>query len=88
MMEVMGKFVDLLGGKYFIVEDLGIVVIDLKLMVKYFEYIVGVDVQYYYVGEILDGNFVFFMVYGVFVGVKVLVEYGLNRSLEGVIVVI
>lgn len=29
MMKVMGKFVELLGGKYFIVEDLGILVMDL-----------------------------------------------------------
>lgn len=57
-------------------------------MVIELDYIVGVNVKYYYVGEVFDGNLVLFIVYGVFVGLKVMVEYGLKCSFDGVSVVI
>lgn len=88
MMEAMGKFVDSLGGSYFTAEDSGIAVTDLQNMAKHSPYIAGVKAQYHYADEIPDGNPAPSTAYGVFVGLKASVEYGLNTSLDGVSVAI
>lgn len=88
MMEAMGKFVDSLGGSYFTAEDSGIAVTDLQNMAKHSPYIAGVNAQYHYADEIPDGNPAPSTAYGVFVGLKASVEYGLNTSLDGVSVAI
>lgn len=73
MMKVMGCFVESFNGCYIIVEDLGISVENLQVMVIQLLYIVGMLVQYNVLGEMLIGNLVLLMVYGVFVGLKVMV---------------
>ncbi len=88
MMRAMGKFVDSLGGKYFTAEDSGIAVTDLQTMATQSQYIAGVHAKYHYAGEVPNGNPAPSTAYGVFVGLKASVEYGLKRDLEGVTVAI
>lgn len=88
MMEAMGKFVDNLNGQYITAEDSGISVTDLKLMVKHSEHIAGDEANYRYDGGEADGNPAPSTAYGVFVGLKASVEYGLKRNLNGVKVAI
>jgi leucine dehydrogenase len=88
MMRAMGKFVDSLGGKYFTAEDSGIAVTDLQTMAEESDYIAGVSAKYHYAGEEANGNPAPSTAYGVFVGLKASVEFGLKRSLEGVSVAI
>ncbi|NDW20732.1 Glu/Leu/Phe/Val dehydrogenase [Alteromonas hispanica] len=88
MMRAMGKFVDSLGGKYFTAEDSGIAVTDLQIMAEESDYIAGVSAKYHYAGEEANGNPAPSTAYGVFVGLKASVEFGLKRSLDGVSVAI
>lgn len=88
MMKAMGKFVDSLGGKYFTAEDSGIAVTDLQTMAEESDYIAGVSAKYHYAGEVPNGNPAPSTAYGVFVGLKASVEFGLKRSLDGVSVAI
>jgi len=88
MMTAMGKFVDSLGGKYFTAEDSGIAVTDLTTMARECDYIAGVKAKYHYAGEVPDGNPAPSTAYGVYVGLKGSVEFGLKRSLDGVSVAI
>lgn len=88
MMRAMGKFVDSLGGKYFTAEDSGIAVTDLQTMAEESDYIAGVSAKYHYAGEEANGNPAPSTAYGVFVGLKASVEFGLKRSLDGVSVAI
>ena len=88
MMEAMGRFVDSLGGTYYTAEDSGIAVGDLKTMATQSDYIAGVNAKYHYAGEQPDGNPAPSTAYGVFVGLKATVEYGLKRDLDGVSVAI
>ncbi|AFT77642.1 leucine dehydrogenase [Alteromonas macleodii str. 'Black Sea 11'] len=88
MMKAMGKFVESLGGKYFTAEDSGISVTDLQTMATESDYIAGIHAKYHYAGEVPDGNPAPSTAYGVFVGLKATVEYGLKRSLDGVSVAI
>lgn len=84
MMSAMGEFVASLGGKYFTAEDSGIAVSDLKIMSQHSDYIAGIHAKYHYAGEQADGNPAPSTAYGVFVGLKSSVEFGLNQSLKGV----
>ncbi|WP_420935339.1 Glu/Leu/Phe/Val dehydrogenase dimerization domain-containing protein [Alteromonas sp. A081] len=88
MMRAMGKFVDSLGGKYFTAEDSGIAVTDLQTMAEESDYIAGVSAKYHYAGEVPNGNPAPSTAYGVYVGLKASVEFGLKRSLDGVSVAI
>ena len=88
MMEAMGRFVESLGGTYYTAEDSGIAVSDLKTMATQSDYIAGVNAKYHYAGEQPDGNPAPSTAYGVFVGLKASVEYGLKSDLEGVSVAI
>lgn len=88
MMTAMGKFVDSLGGKYFTAEDSGIAVTDLTTMARECDYIAGVKAKYHYAGEVPDGNPAPSTAYGVYVGLKASVEFGLKRSVDGVSVAI
>lgn len=88
MMEAMGRFVESLGGSYITAEDSGISVSDLQLMVKHSEHIAGDEANYRYDGGEADGNPAPSTAYGVFVGLKASVAYGLKRDLQGVKVAI
>ncbi|WP_088331782.1 Glu/Leu/Phe/Val dehydrogenase dimerization domain-containing protein [Lacimicrobium sp. SS2-24] len=88
MMLAMGDFVQSLGGKYISAEDSGISVSDLKTMSQRSDYIAGTQAAYRYDGGPADGNPAPSTAYGVFMGLKASVAYGLKTDLNGVSVAI
>lgn len=61
-----GKFVNFLGGKYIIVEDVGILLVDMMYVNMEIDFVVG------FLGK--SGDFLLVIVYGVYVGMKVCVK--------------
>lgn len=88
MMAAMGKFVQSLQGRYITAEDSGISVNDLKLMAQHSDSIAGIQASFRYDGSPSDGNPAPGTAYGVFVGLKAGVQFGLNTDLNGVHVAI
>ncbi|MCY7295962.1 Leu/Phe/Val dehydrogenase [Alteromonas sp. a30] len=88
MFEVLGEFVQKLGGDYITAEDSGISVSDLQITAQKTEYVSGIKAKFTYDGSPADGNPAPGTAYGVFVGLKASVQYGLNRDLQGVKVAI
>lgn len=88
LMRAMGRFVESLGGKYISAEDSGMSVADLKIMAEHSSHIAGIEAKFHVFGEQADGNPAPSTAYGVFVGLKSTVEFGLNRDLKGVKVAI
>ena len=88
LMRAMGRFVESLNGKYISAEDSGMSVADLKVMAEQSTHIAGIDAKYHVFGEQADGNPAPSTAYGVFVGLRSTVEFGLNRDLTGVKVAI
>lgn len=80
LMEVFGRYVDCFFGVYIIVEDVGILLEDMEVVVCQINYVCGIQV-------IGFGDFFFYIVFGVFVGIWVLVKYVFGSDdLEGKIV--
>jgi leucine dehydrogenase len=88
MMKAMGRFVETFRGSYYTAEDSGISVQDLHQMATQSDHIAGTQAKYHFSGEEADGNPAPSTAYGVFVGLKTAVEYGLKTDLQGVRVAI
>ena len=73
LFRAMGRFVERLGGKYIIAEDVGTTEQDMRLIATQTKYVVG---QHTDTGPATA--------YGAFLGLKVAVRHTLGRDLEGV----
>lgn len=73
LFRAMGRFVERLGGKYIIAEDVGTTEQDMRIIGTQTKYVVG---QHTDTGPATA--------YGAFLGLKVAVKHGLGRGLDGV----
>jgi len=82
LMRAMGRFVDELGGRYLVAEDVGTTVADMDIIAGVTEHVTGTSAS--------GGNPSPYTAYGVFQGIRAAVEYKLRRNagLEGIDVAI
>lgn len=87
LLRAMGRFIESLGGRYIVAEDVGTSVADLKIMAQESRYVVGIQDKVTVSGAICNGDTSPATAYGVFKGVCAAVKHRFGREgddLDGV----